>query len=648
VARNLRKEIHPGTKPSIDFIKKILDDAYNSGMAYDLTDMRSPIMAFALNSTNQSHNCLKIVQTMKFKSENGGDNEVLEQSAGIDAFHKEEDTRLAFFDVEVYPNLFVVCWKYDGDAEIVKMINPSREEVAALFKLRLVGYNCRRYDNHILYAASMGYNNKELFELSQKLIVEKNRNAYFGNAYGLSYTDIFDYASVKQSLKMWQVELGLPHKELDIPWDQDVPEEMWDIVVDYCCNDVLSTEATHHARKQDFVARQVLAEISGLSVNDTTQRHAAKIIFGNDKNPQASFHYTHLEEEFPGYEFENGKSTYRGEDPSEGGYVYAEPGIYENVPVLDVASMHPTSIVRLNLFGEYTKNFLALIEARLAIKRRDFDAARAMFNGRLAPFLEDTAEADALSYALKIAINIVYGLTSARFDNPFKDNRNRDNIVAKRGALFMIDLKHAAQEKGLTVAHIKTDSIKLPGATQEDIDEVVAFGAKYGYEFEHETTYEKFCLIDKAQYIARENGMWTATGAEFQHPYVFKTLFSQEVVVWEDLCETKQVTQGDIYIDFNHDTPMATEPPVEDRMIFAGRVGKFVPVKEGIGGGILYRVKDGKQYKVTGTSGYLWMEADMALAAGGFDVVDMTYYEGLAEEARKSIEKFGSFEEFVS
>ena len=26
IARNLRKEIHPGTKPSIDFIEKILDD----------------------------------------------------------------------------------------------------------------------------------------------------------------------------------------------------------------------------------------------------------------------------------------------------------------------------------------------------------------------------------------------------------------------------------------------------------------------------------------------------------------------------------------------------------------------------------------------------------------------------------------------
>ena len=55
-----------------------------------------------------------------------------------------------------------------------------------------------------------------------------------------------------------------------------------------------------------------------------------------------------------------------------------------------------------------------------------------------------------LAYALKIAINIVYGLTSAKFDNPFRDIRNKDNIVAKRGALFMIELKHALQERGLS------------------------------------------------------------------------------------------------------------------------------------------------------------------------------------------------------
>ena len=54
IKRNLNKEIHPATKPSIDFIYKILTDAYESGLTYDVTDMRNAVLAFAANSTNQA------------------------------------------------------------------------------------------------------------------------------------------------------------------------------------------------------------------------------------------------------------------------------------------------------------------------------------------------------------------------------------------------------------------------------------------------------------------------------------------------------------------------------------------------------------------------------------------------------------------
>ena len=55
-----------------------------------------------------------------------------------------------FFDVEVYPNLFIVVWKKAGpNQQKVKMINPSPSDVEELFKYKLIGYNNRRYDNHI-------------------------------------------------------------------------------------------------------------------------------------------------------------------------------------------------------------------------------------------------------------------------------------------------------------------------------------------------------------------------------------------------------------------------------------------------------------------------------------------------------------------
>lgn len=656
IARNLKKEIHPGTKPSVDFIKKILDEAYESGMSYDLTDLKGQIVAFASSSSNQAMPSIKLVQQMKFKSDDiclgdgttlsGGDLTPEEKAVRV-GFQKEQ--RLVFWDVEVYPNLFVVCWKYEGDASFVRMINPTPQECERLTSLKLVGFNNRRYDNHILYARILGYDNENLYKLSQKIIANDHQ-ALFGEAYNLSYADIYDFSSKKQGLKKFMIELGLPHMEMDIPWDEPVPEEMWPKVVDYCCNDVLGTEGTFQARKQDFIARQILADLSGLSVNDTTQKHTARIIFGKDRNPQAKFKYTDLSKEFPGYEFDpkkpSGKSSYRGVDPGEGGYVYAEPGMYENVIELDIASMHPTSIEKLNLFGEYTPNFSALKAARIAIKHKEYDEARKMLGGKLAPYLDNESEADALSYALKIVINIVYGLTSAKFDNPFRDIRNRDNIVAKRGALFMIDLQHFAQQRGYKVVHIKTDSIKIVVPPNADerliIQEIVQYGKDYGYDFEYEGMYEKFCLVNDAVYIARKNRKWSAVGAQFQHPYVMKELFTHEPLVFDDFCETKQVTQGSMYLDFEHDTPMVT---AKEGLRFVGRTGRFVPVQEGQNGAVLYRVKEDKHYAVTGTKGYLWLEAEMAASQNA--KIDMTYFERLADEAVRSIGKFGDFDEFV-
>ena len=341
--------------------------------------------------------------------------------------------------------------------------------------------------------------------------------------------------------------------ELDLPWDDPVDEKDWPRVVEYCVNDVRATEAVLEDRWEDFVARQILAELSGLAINDTTQKHTSKIIFGDDKNPQRYFVYTDLSTQFPGYTFDAGKSSYKGEDPGEGGYVYAEPGIYENVALLDVVSMHPASIRELNLFGKYTDKFVELMKVRMAIKRKDFKIAREMLDGRLKPYLENEDGADKLAYALKIVINIVYGLTSAKFDNPFRDIRNVDNIVAKRGALFMIDLKHELQDQGNQVVHIKTDSVKIPNASQETIAYVTTTGSFLGYEFEHELTYDKMCLVNDAVYIARKGDEWIAVGSQFQHPYVFKTLFSGEELTFDDFCENRTVIQGTMYLDKKED-----------------------------------------------------------------------------------------------
>ena len=356
------------------------------------------------------------------------------------------------------------------------------------------------------------------------------------------------------------------------------------------------------------------------------------------------FVYTNLSEMFPGYKFDAGKSYYRDEEVGEGGYVYSEPGMYEDVALLDIASMHPNSAINLNIFGPYTKNFDELVQARIFIKHEDYESAGKLFDGKLKPYLTDKDQAKTLAYALKIAINSVYGLTAAKFDNKLRDPRNIDNIVAKRGALFMIDLKHEVQKHGYTVAHIKTDSIKIPNADQRIIDIVCEFGKKYGYTFEHEATYSKLCLVNDAVYIAKDSNdnHWTATGTQFQVPYVFKTLFSHEPIIFKDLCETKTVTTA-LYLDMN-------EGLKEDEhdYQFIGRAGQFCPMKPGTGGGILLREKDGKYYAATGSKGYRWLESEVVKALCKENDIDRGYYISLVDEAVNDISEYGDFEQFIS
>lgn len=273
IKKNLKKEIHPGTKPSIDFIYKILDDAYKSDLKYDVSDMKPAVLSFAASSTHQADYCIKLVNKMQFKSE--------EPSLPVGS--RPED-QIVFYDIEIFPNLFLVNWKYDGeDKPVVRMINPKPAEIEELIKYKLVGFNCRRYDNHMLYARLMGYNNQQLFNLSQKIINEGK--GFFGEAYNISYTDVYDFAAKKQSLKKWEIELGIHHQELGLPWDKPVPEELWTQVAEYCDNDVIATEAVFHKLKGDFTAREILADLAGMSVNDTTNTLTTRIIFGKERHP---------------------------------------------------------------------------------------------------------------------------------------------------------------------------------------------------------------------------------------------------------------------------------------------------------------------------------------------------------------------------
>lgn len=408
---------------------------------------------------------------------------------------------------------------------------------------------------------------------------------------------------------------------------------------------------------------------------------------------------------FPGYEYKDGKNIYRNTDLGKGGYIISNPGIYYNVALLDVASLHPSSIIAMNCFGDYTQHFKDILDARIAIKHGDYETARNMLGGKLTPYLTDESTAKDLAQALKIAINSVYGLTAASFDNPFRDVRNNNNIVALRGALFMRTLQDEVENRGFKIVAIKTDSIKIANATKEIVDFCIEFAKNYSYTFEFETVYDRICQVNDADYIARyatpewcedrygytpgdnkkNGGQWSVTGAKFAVPYVFKTLFSHEPIEFDDLCETKSVTSA-LYLDMNEDLPDVSHSEVEleklrkkwpdengdypfdyddlvlklnseiekgHNYIFVGKIGRFCPIKPGRGGGLLVREATDKNGNVkydaaTGSKGYRWLESEMVREFHREDDIDRSYYDALATAAIETISEFGDFEHFVS
>lgn len=639
IQRSLDKEFG-ATKPSIDFINHLLNEAKESGLTYDVSDMKQAIMIFGMNSTNQAEYCMRVASEMPYKSEEPSD-----PSKGTYA-----DDRLVFFDIEVFPNLLLVNWKYAGSDTCARMINPSPEEIGKLFEYKLVGFNNRRYDNHILYARYIGYTIEECYALSNKIINDKRSNSTFQEAYNISYTDVYDFASAghKMGLKKWEIKLGLHHQELGLPWDKPVDEKDWALVAEYCDNDVISTEAVFNHLSGDFRAREILADIAGMTVNDTTNTLTTRIIFGKDRHPQLRWH--DLSDEFPGYLYDKGHNMYRGDDVGRGGWVYANPGMYGRAVTYDVASMHPRSIIELGYLGDYTSRFEDLVNIRLFIKHGDYESVGKLFDGKLKPYLNNKQEAKDLSNALKTAINSVYGLTSASFDNPFRDRRNKNNIVALRGALFMRTLQDEVESRGFTVIHIKTDSIKVADPTPEIEKFIYEFGSKYGYTFEVEAAWEKICLVNNAVFIGKQSvispdkpGKWTATGAQFAEPYVYKTLFSHEPIIFDDMCIT-MTTNTAFYLDRNEKLPEG-----EHNMIFIGRAGAFSPVISGHGGGQLMRIEsDGKRFSAaTGTKGYLWQESELIRNTEMEQYVDVGYFDKLVEKAINAISKFGDFHWFV-
>jgi hypothetical protein len=84
----------------------------------------------------------------------------------------------------------------------------------------------------------------------------------------------------------------------------------------------------------------------------------------------------------------------------------------------------------------------------------------------------------------------------------------------------------------------------------------------------------------------------------------------------------------------------------EHNYVFVGKVGAFVPVLPGNGGGLLVREKDGKYYAANGSKGFRWLEIETVKELN--IPADFGYHSKLVEAAKATLSEYGSLEEFIS
>lgn len=282
------------------------------------------------------------------------------------------------------------------------------------------------------------------------------------------------------------------------------------------------------------------------------------------------------------------------------------------------------------------------------------------------------------------------------FDIPDRDGNKSFELNLKEASKWpptYAELSKSGQ--GIHLHYIYAEDPAKLSRVYDDHIEVKVFNGKSSLrrKLTKCNTYDRMCLVNDAVYIAKYKdgkhaGEWTATGTQFQVPYVFKKLFSKEPIEFEDMCETKSVTSA-LYLDMNEGLPdvsalesekdklwkqindpnRMTEPMEKEcarieeltseidkghNYHFIGKVGQFCPIKPGCGGGILLRETENKKTgekgyaAATGSKGFRWLESEMVRELGKENDIDRTYYNNLVDEAVKSLSSYGDFERFVA
>ena len=189
-----------------------------------------------------------------------------------------------FYDFEVFKNDWLVVFIGQDDSEIVVWNDPAILKKALEKFDCLVGFNNHNYDDLILSGIMSGYNNYEVWKLSNAIVNGGNiENKIKVMARKLPTLDTKQELDPRLSLKVIEANLGMNIAETPISFNLDraLTDDEFDEVVKYCRHDVETTKKIFMLRKDYFESKfDICSEfkLDKLDIRQTRASLASKVL----------------------------------------------------------------------------------------------------------------------------------------------------------------------------------------------------------------------------------------------------------------------------------------------------------------------------------------------------------------------------------
>lgn len=385
-----------------------------------------------------------------------------------------------FYDIEVFSHNSMIVFK-NIEEETVKVFSSSLNGLGDLYDKKLitsagyagledyirdktlVGYNNYFYDDYILYAMCLGFNDETIKQWNDSII---NKGSMVGmkKVEICKTLDTFQQIDVsKPGLKKIEGNMGLSIIESSVPFTIDrplTPDENWE-TFKYCEYDVAQTVKIFKMRADYFESK---AQIVDMLPEDNRQRAYkwnTTSIIGQLLKPTRPIHtgrlvsddlmslvpvdvqtmWRELDDTFD-YKFKQRKVVVQEAGCSIefgwGGLHGAPIGTHEakNVKLLDVASMYPNILINFNGLGDKTKDYKQILDHRLQLKHEGKKKEQAPY---------------------KLILNSTYGLLNNQY-NPL----NKPSLafsICIYGQISLYVLTKMLHSVGCKVFNINTDGV---------------------------------------------------------------------------------------------------------------------------------------------------------------------------------------------